>query len=201
MWLVGKVSNVLRGLRKQRGTSGMKSRVWNQEYASGRWSHCNHTPGAEVYRCIEAHARGGRILDLGCGAGNTGNEISPQCYCEYIGVDISDVAVANADERSVRSGRGESNRYLVADIETFVPEGTFNVILFRESIYYVPPEKLAGTLERYRQHLIPSEGVFVAELSTRGTKHAAEIASRIEELAQTSTFFSRTSTDYIIVFR
>lgn len=158
-----KVRNVLRGVLQAYGPSSMKRRLWNAEFAGGRWDCLESSPGDCVYSYVEKFAGKGRILDLGCGSGNTGNELADDAYREYVGVDISDVAVAKAARRTQENGRAAKNRYLIADIFSYVPAGRFDVILFRDSIYYIQRPKIKSMLERYKRYLT-ANGVFVVRL-------------------------------------
>ena len=65
MQLTTKIKNVLRGVKQRWGNSSAKRALWDQEYAGGRWDHCDHTPGASVYPFVEKYAANGSILDLG----------------------------------------------------------------------------------------------------------------------------------------
>lgn len=161
-----KMKNILRRLRQSWGSSDAKRRLWNSEFADGRWDHLSETPGDCVYRYVEKYARGGSILDLGCGSGNTGNELDPTKYNRYLGVDISDVAVEKAVERSQRTGRAAFSAYVQSDIQTFIPDGKHSVILFRESLNYVPSSDIVPVLKRYVGFL-DREGVIVVRLYDR----------------------------------
>jgi 2-polyprenyl-6-hydroxyphenyl methylase/3-demethylubiquinone-9 3-methyltransferase len=154
----------------------MKASLWNREFLSGRWDHVYSTPGDFRYAYIERYAQGGSILDMGCGSGNTGIELQPGSYAHYFGIDISDAAVRIAVERSKLAGR-MNNRYAQADITDYVPAQLFNVILFRESIYYIPVSKIEATLLRYSHFLVPS-GVIILTLG--GGKWSQR--SQIEDL-------------------
>jgi SAM-dependent methyltransferase len=173
-----KVRNVLRGVLQAYGPSVIKRRLWNAEFAGGRWDCLESSPGDCVYGYVEKYARQGRILDLGCGSGNTGNELAREAYREYVGVDISDVAVAKATRRSHENGRAERNQYLTADIFSYAPAGRFDVILFRDSIYYIQRPKIKGMLERYKRYLTPN-GVFIVRLWDGGDDR--RFASAIED--------------------
>ena len=93
-------------------------------------------------------------------------ELDPNVYAEYTGVDISDIALEKAMTRSRQAGRQSKNRYIQADIVSYVPEGKFDVILFRESIYYVPRSKILPLLIRYSGWLTP-EGVIIVRRHDR----------------------------------
>lgn len=201
MDLTKKFRNVLRALKQRWGAADTKTKMWDQEYAGGRWDHCERTPGAYVYECVEKYCRNGSVLDLGCGSGNTGNELNADRYGTYTGMDISAVAVEKAAKRSQEGGRGAKNNYVVGDIITFTPDRKHDVILFRESIYYVPLVKLKGVLARYREFL-NAGGVFVVDVSTRGTKSGDKYRALMEENFQVVERFSPPgSGDFILIFR
>ena len=153
MHITRKIRNVLRGLRQVWGTSRVKQRLWDKEFAEGRWDFIESTGGDVIYPFIEKYARNGSILDLGCGSGNTGCELNADSYKEYTGVDISDVALEKARFRSKNCQRGEKNRYGRSDISAYIPDAKYDVILFRESIYYIPRTRIKPTLERYSRYL------------------------------------------------
>jgi SAM-dependent methyltransferase len=102
-------------------------------------------------------------LDIGCGSGNTATEIADTAYRSYLGVDISEAALAKAKRRSQECGRGEKNRFECGDFLTYVPNSQYDVILFRESMYHVPLGKVKATLDRYSAYL-KDGGVFVVRL-------------------------------------
>jgi SAM-dependent methyltransferase len=143
----------VRGFRQVWGTSRIKQKLWNKEFAEGRWDFIENTANDIVYRFVEKYSRNGSILDLGCGSGNTGCELNENSYQEYTGLDISDVAVEKAKCRSESYQRGKKNRYAQSDISAYIPVTRFDVILFRESIYYIPRGRIKATLERYSRYL------------------------------------------------
>lgn len=155
-----KLSNIIRRIKQSWGTAEIKRRVWNKEFHEGRWDFIDHTQSDVVYDFVGKYCRNGRILDLGCGSGNTGCELGAELYSAYVGVDISDIALEKAIARSRQAGRQIKNRYIRGDIVNYVPEEEFEVILFRESIYYVPRSKIVPLLIRYAEWLAP-QGVII----------------------------------------
>ncbi len=116
-----------------------------------------------VYSYIEKAANGGSILDLGCGSGSTANELGTNTYRDYTGVDISDVAIDKARKRTEENGRADRSRFFQSDVSSYVPVQQFDVILFRDSIYYV-------TAAKYQTHAgaileVPEpSGVFIVRM-------------------------------------
>src|ERR1700730_3124815 len=165
-----RVQNKVRGLLLARGPKRIKRSLWNAEFARGRWDNLAQTHGDCIYPHLEQYGNGGSILDLGCGSGNTGAELAANAYHDYTGVDISDKAIDEARKKAEKKGRSDKNRYLQFDISSYEPAQQFDVILFRDSIYYIAGPKLKGTLDRYSKFLKPG-GVFIVRLWTGKGKY------------------------------
>ena len=151
-----RAKNGLRGLLHRHGTEAMKRWMWNKEFSSGRWMCLDSMSNDCVISHINAHARGGSILDIGCGPGTIGEAIDPAAYRQYLGVDISDVAVEKARKKSSRP----NNVYAQGDMRTFKPSGTFDLIFFGDSLYYFSLPSAKEILVRYSSYLNEG-GVFV----------------------------------------
>ena len=174
-----RLRNILRTIVQTYGNDAARRYLWNAEFAGGKWECLTTTAGDCVYPYIEKYARNGRILDLGCGSGNTANELTVACYRDYTGVDISDVALETARQRSEAGGRLGKCRYVRSDISTYQPTGQYDVILFRDSIYYVAWARIPALLARYAHHL-RDDGVFIVRM-WNGTGKYRPIAQAIED--------------------
>lgn len=173
---------IFRGLMKRHGPSGTKKVLWDEEFSGGHWDFIDNTLGDCVYPHLERHARNGSILDLGCGPGNTANELAADKYRTYHGVDISETALIKAGKRSRENGRGDRNSFEQGDFMSYVPPQNFDVILFRESMYHVPVTKAKGMLNRYSKYLNEG-GVFIVRMSTSGAK--GKIKYRLKAMVNT----------------
>jgi len=138
----------------------MKRALWNKEFATGHWDCLENTTDDIIYQYLVKYCKNGSLLDLGCGSGNTGCELEESAYHDYTGVDISDVAIQRAHTRCDVTGRIRKNRYFQGDITTYTPDRTYDVILFRESIPYIPKSAIRRQLERYA-HYLKDDGVFI----------------------------------------
>src|SRR5580698_8032980 len=96
---------------KSYGPSSLKRVLWNKEYSGDKWNFADNTLGDCVYPHLEKHAANGSILDLGCGTGNTANELAANAYQTYVGVDISEACLNKAIRRTRETGRTEKNRF------------------------------------------------------------------------------------------
>jgi SAM-dependent methyltransferase len=180
------------------GTGKVKQSLWDQEFARGRWACLESTSEDVVYEPISKYAAQGSILDLGCGSGNTGNELDPGAYLKYTGVDISEVALEKARARSRESHRDDRNEYVQSDISRYVPTGRYDVILFRDSIYYIPRRRILSMLRNYSKHLT-ERGVFVVRIFDIHEKHADIIAMIEHSFEVVERHYSQESG--VIVFR
>lgn len=152
---------------------------WDHQYTSGRWEKlkapAERVRFAACADLLRRHARGGDVLEIGSGEALLQQHLQPEEYASWLGVDLSEVAIARA-----QTFASERVRYVAADMTTFVPPGIFHAIVFPESIYYVPDR--VGLLRRYAQYLQPG-GVFV--ISICQTKRSAAIWAEIHAAAET----------------
>ena len=166
MYIVNRTARFVRGFLLSFGPTGFKRALWNKEYATEKWAFAYNTVGDPVYSYLEKYAAGGSILDIGCGSGNTVTELNPAAFEKYVGVDISEVALAKASERCRESGRENKTIFACSDFFSYMPNGRFDVVLFRESMYHVPIPKINSILEKYSSCL-KKEGVFIVRLGNR----------------------------------
>jgi SAM-dependent methyltransferase len=169
MYIMDGTLSFMRGLLKSYGPSSVKKRLWDEEFSVGKWNFIDETLGDCVYPYLETYGRKGSILDLGCGPGNTANELSADAYETYLGVDISEAALRKARRRSQENGRAAKNDFAQGDFVTYVPDRQFDVILFRESMYHVPLGKVKAVLDRFAKYVRPG-GVFIVRMNTTGGK-------------------------------
>jgi len=179
MFIVQRALVFVRGFLLSYGPMKIKKAFWNKEFSGGKWDFIDETSSDCVYAHLEKHAHGGDILDLGCGPGNTANELARDAYRSYIGVDISESAIAKGMKRTVEGGRANQNSFVCSDFLGYEPTKDFDVILFRESLYHVPHGKVLELLEKYSKHLKPT-GVFVVRLYL-GDFHTGKVKPRVKK--------------------
>ena len=89
--------------------------------------------------------------------------MAEDAYRTYIGVDISESALAKGVKRTNKSGRAGKNSFVCSDFLSYMPSRKFDVILFRESMYHVPYGQVLGLLNKYSKHL-KNDGAFIVRL-------------------------------------
>lgn len=155
----------------------VKKFVWDRLFARISQQRFAHSADDRIYPYLEKYTVGRSVLDLGCGTGTTASEMVPN-YTDYLGVDISEVALQQAEQRKAISERLQ-NRFVQGDIQGYEPEHPFGVILFRDSLYYVPENKIKGMLDRYSNYLNP-DGVFLVKMHLASRKRADAIVKLIQ---------------------
>jgi SAM-dependent methyltransferase len=143
-----------RGLIKRYAPTFLKQMSWESEFKRGRHLHA-----------LSADYRS-RICDsIGCSDGHIGFGLNLSKYASYTGVDISETAVREAGEktRSIAPARITKNTFVCADIGKYTPAMSFDLILFKDSLYYFTARELPLVLEHYRAFLKPG-GLFLVEM-------------------------------------
>jgi len=163
MYIVERSLRVAESFLKAYGPTNIKKYFWEKEYSGDKWNFADDTAGDCVYTHLAKFSVNGKILDLGCGSGNTANEMAMTAYESYLGVDISEAALAKAARRSKMNGRQGKNSFECGDLMHYVPKETYDVILFRESMYHVPINRIKAILDHYSAYL-NDEGVFIVRL-------------------------------------
>lgn len=161
-----KIIRVIHAIQKKWGNIYTKKSIWDTEFSSGQWDYLEDTREDFIYHYLEKFCNNGFILDLGCGSGNTGNEININKYQHYTGVDISEQAIQKAILRSKQNNRNDKNEYFIADILKYIPEKQYDIILFRESISYIPRYQVKGMLDRY-SNFLKQNGVIIVRIYNR----------------------------------
>lgn len=167
-----------------RGDAPVPKERWEAQYRHGDWEFMRQIDEMARYSVIAgilARLRpGGAILDVGCGEGILEEHLRPLGYGRYVGIDLSEAAVARARARSggVVAGRGVPSRHArfeAADAERYVPAEAFDAVVFNESAYYF--EDPVGTVRRYGASLGPGGLLVVSMFESR---RAAAIRRRLK---------------------
>src|SRR5271155_4048604 len=178
VYIVQRTIVFVQGFLASYGPSSIKKLLWDRDFSGHKWDFIDDTAGDCIYPHLEKYARNGNILDLGCGPGNTANELNPNVYQSYVGIDISEVALAKAVNRTQENGRTEKNSFVCSDFLGYRPTQEFDIILFRESLYHVPYGQVLKILEKYSKYLKKS-GVFIVRLYA-GDSRPGKIKRRVK---------------------
>lgn len=153
-------------------------RWWDRSYLTGKWGHFASDDQAPRYRAVAAAIDqgltvAGSILDIGCGNGVLIHHLSPPAVARYVGVDISSVAVAEAQ----RACGGLGAEFFVSDLRSWVPRTTAAVVVFNESLYYLV--RPVHVVHRYAALLRPG-GEIVVSMYQQGWLHNPIMRARTD---------------------
>lgn len=139
--------------------AGLRGRAFDARYRTGQWASFDRTVSPELLALVEQYAGGGRILSLGCGSGSLVVALAPGSYDLFIGVDLASVAIQRARARHL-----PKTRFEIADLAEYRTDDVFDLILFEESLYYVPQAHYDQVLNRYQHNLRPG-AVFLVTIA------------------------------------
>ncbi len=141
-----------------RGDAPAAKGDWEEQYRAGRWDFMRGLDEVARYGVIAVFvqrlARGGAVLDVGCGEGLLADQLRPHDCRRYLGIDVSEAAIAQAAARA-----DASTSFAAADAETAPPpDGPWDVVVLNESVYYF--HQPLATLQRY-ETVLAEGGAFV----------------------------------------
>jgi trans-aconitate methyltransferase len=133
---------------------------WDAEYREGRWGFLLDTKevGRTGVICawLKATGAGARVLDIGCGEGVLFRHLDQATLESYVGVDLSEEALARADIDRARA------RMVAADLQSFRPQPgeAFSAIVFNEVLHFA--DEPGGEIARYAEWLQPGGVIAVS---------------------------------------
>ncbi|HEY1591407.1 MAG TPA: class I SAM-dependent methyltransferase [Solirubrobacteraceae bacterium] len=108
-----------------------------------------------VYEWISARAIGRRVLDMACGEGY-GSEVLSRTAASVVGVDAN----PDAHEHAALRYQRQNLRFERGMVEMFGEPGTFDVVVFLQTIEHV--QEPAAVLEHFRTLLAPGGVAYVS---------------------------------------
>ncbi|WP_345269464.1 class I SAM-dependent methyltransferase [Nibrella viscosa] len=138
----------------------------DHQYKHGGWEWLGRLDELAHHQILAGYfnylKRGGTILDLGSGEGVLNDSIQKQNYSRYVGVDLSGEAARIGNEK-----RGdEKTTFYQGNMDTYVPEGTFDVICINEALYF--SGDAVKLLNRLQAYLAPDGFFMISLLSPKG---------------------------------
>ena len=137
------------------GGPRLRAASFDQKFNRGDWDF-NLDRSAELVSVVEQYAHKGHILMLGCGSASIVSALAPECFAEFVGVDISPEAISRASRRAT-----PRIRFTIGDCTTYACERAYDLILFSESLYYISPFHRKALLKRLASHLAPTGSIVV----------------------------------------
>lgn len=181
-----------------RGDVPVAKEKWEEEYAAGKWKLMETFDEVARYSVIAGYLNelhpDGSVLDVGSGEGLLCDHLRAWGYSRFHGIDLSEAAIAQAAKRI-----DETTTFSAADAEKYVPEGTFDAIVFNECVYYFHDP--VGTVQRYRAHLEPGGALIVSMFRGRRAETIAKRLNGVLPLLEETAITNAKGTWVIRVYR
>jgi 2-polyprenyl-3-methyl-5-hydroxy-6-metoxy-1,4-benzoquinol methylase len=136
------------------GPQSLRRMAFDEKYRVGDWRFKNDSSG-ELPDLVRKYVRKGDLLMLGCGGAAVLEGLKQGDLTSALGVDLSDEAIRLANRYA-----SESIRFKTGDMETFISDSHYDVILFSESLNYIPLANQEKLLQRLGNYL-KKGGVFI----------------------------------------
>jgi SAM-dependent methyltransferase len=132
----------------------------NRQYERGTWEYLRGLGELSRFSVLAGYCRflrpGGAILEIGCGDGILAERLSAGSYGQFLGVDISETAIARAQRLA-----DARHRFVAADAATYVPDARFDLIVFNEVLEYF--DDPLAVVQRYEAFLT-DDGLLLASM-------------------------------------
>lgn len=150
--------------------------AWEDQYECKDWDCLRGIDELAHYSVIVGYCdyleKNGAILDVGCGEGILQERLRSGGYSCYLGIDLSAQAISRASRRE-----DCRTHFMQADVATYEPNRTFDVIIFNECMYYF--ETPLTILQRY-EHALTDGGIFIVSM------HATHRSRRLWKSLETA---------------
>ncbi|MCY7357578.1 MAG: class I SAM-dependent methyltransferase [Rudanella sp.] len=138
---------------------------WNYQYDKGLWDGLENMEELARFSVLAGYVHflkpdNPSILEIGCGEGVLAQRIGRQHYGSFLGTDVADAAIEQANSRF-----GDSKtRFEAVDMNDFQTDEQFDVIIFNEAIYYLKP-MLDKLMSQYAP-MLRSNGLLIVSMNT-----------------------------------
>ena len=143
------------------GRSSLSGEDWNKQLSGRLKSYLGGTISIEARNMAvltllrTVHPSVSRVLDVGCASGSLLRSTMVR-ELDYTGIDISSVAIEEARRLS------PEGKFLVAQLQDYNPETTYDAIIFSEVLYYLPVEEAISEFNRYAGFLSDNGQIVVS---------------------------------------
>lgn len=124
------------------GPARLRGLAFDEKYRTGQWRFDAEADGA-LTPVISQYLRKGDLLMMGCGGASVLEGLHDDQLNSALGVDLSKEAIGLANRFA-----SDKISFRVADMLVFNCPHLYDVILFSESLYYVPEAKRESLLLR-----------------------------------------------------
>jgi SAM-dependent methyltransferase len=153
-----------------------------------QWSNTNNSMWVERGVFGGLALKGGRVLELSCGDGFNAKHFYSLRSKDIVACDFDPTAIHAANTKN----SADNVKFVLADIRTQMPEGTFENVVWDAAIEHFTPEEIEGILSNIKSRLAPDgvlSGYTVVEKSD-GSKHLHQHEYEFHDMADLKRFLT-----------
>jgi len=139
------------------GPKSLRRLAFDEKYNNGDWSFTSD--GGELPAVVGHFLQNGDLLIMGCGGSSVLGDLAKTGLNSAVGVDLSPKAIEIASRFA-----SDKISFQVADMLTYKCQQPYDVILFSESLNYIPIHSQLSFLQRLAAFL-KKDGVFIVTLA------------------------------------
>jgi len=135
---------------------------WQRRYEQNDTPWDKGAPAPALVDYLKRHAIAGRILVPGCGKGYEVRALAAQPGCSAVGLDLSPIAIAGAEQLAAAAELGARARFIVGDFFALPDEsrGSFNWIVEHTCFCAIDPRRRADYVTAAASALRPGGRLF-----------------------------------------
>jgi 2-polyprenyl-6-hydroxyphenyl methylase/3-demethylubiquinone-9 3-methyltransferase len=158
--------------------------AWNLQYSANAWERLRSISELARYSIIVGFCsfsnRPMSILDIGCGEGVLHELFRGATIERYVGIDISDAAIALATPKT-----SDRASFVCADANTYEPTERFDVVIFNECLYYFSDP--VNAIERYWNYIARDGFIIVSMYLSNNNQKIWAVLEKTSNIIESTT--------------
>ena len=175
------------------GSKPLRKLAFEEKFRSGEWNFASDNP-RELMDHVKRHANNGNILIMGCGGASILRDLAPDSYASVLGIDLSSEAIRLASHYA-----SPKVAFQQADMTEFQCSKPYDLIIFSESINYIPFFQRKRYLQKMCQGLKPGGSILITISQAKRYRHIFRMITKNFEVLADRQFTG--STRRLILFQ
>lgn len=159
---------------------------WERRYAENDTPWDKGTPAPPLVSYLQMHSIAGRVLVPGCGRGHDVRALAAQLDTHVVGLDISPLAIAGAQDLAESSACADRMEFLVGDFFALPPPlpGSFDWLVEHTCFCAIEPRQRPAYVRAAASALKPNGKIFAIFFVNPDTETGPPFKVSTEELSQ-----------------
>ncbi len=157
---------------------GLGRLSWDMQFEAGWWGYIRGPRSEYIIRKVTELCNGGHLVEFGCGEGTLPLALPRDSFSQYIGYDISEVAVGRARARAREAGLMYCH-FEQCDMAKWKGTSGVSLVVAEECLYYLTPRIAETFLRHCCESLLPGGSILVIVYSAAKTYRTLNICRRV----------------------